>query len=417
MFFKSQKQKVYVLVDEAGAPVPDAHQRAQLRYNINDPRAYSAALHHLQPIPGEQPRDEGPPPTAGVTAPKRPLREAEPPPQPPPPGTLYVFTDGACSHNPGPSAAAAVLVSHNHTKELSEFLGHGTNNSAELTAILRALEAIRARHLRVHVYTDSAYALGVLTQGWQAHTNQALVQAILDLIPSFPHLTFFKVKGHAGHPFNERADALARAAIAEATAPALPPSKASQPPAPLPPPTLPVTDGPPLLLTAPPSPPTIVEAPATIPTAPLPDTVLAFTDGACEGNPGPCAIGVWLSVPRHPPTQWGEYLGQGTNNIAELTAILRALERVPDPNVSVHLYTDSAYAIGAIAKGWKAKQNKDLIAALRRVVARFPRLTLFKVKGHAGHPLNEAVDQLAVAAITAAKAAPPRGPDTNKLTE
>lgn len=399
MFFKSQKQKVYVLVDEAGAPVPDAHQRAQLRYNLQDPRAYSAALHHLQPIPGEVPKDEGPPPSVGVSAPKRPMTEAEPPPMPPPAGTLYVFTDGACSHNPGPSAAAAVLVSHTHTKEICEFLGHGTNNTAELTAILRALEAIRARHMHVHVYTDSAYALGVLTQGWQAHTNQELVRALLDLIPRFSHLKFFKIKGHAGHTHNERADALARAAIAAATAP--PPA----PVLPLPPPSLPVTDGPPLLLTPPPRPPAIVEDPDTIPDGPLPNTVLAFTDGACEGNPGPCALGVWLSVPGQPPQSWGEYLGKGTNNIAELTAILRALERIPDPTLPVHLYTDSAYAIGAIAKGWKAKQNKDLIGALRRAVERFTRLTLFKVKGHAGHPLNERVDQLAVAAIAQAQRA------------
>jgi ribonuclease HI len=400
MFFKSQKQKVYVLVDGEGHPVEDGHQRAQIRYNIKDSRAYSAALAHLQPIPGEVPRDDAPPPSEGVTAPKRALSVAEPPLSAPPPNTLYVFTDGACSHNPGPSAAAAVLVSHNSTKEISEYLGHGTNNTAELTAILRALEAIRARSLHVHVYTDSAYALGVLTQGWQAHTNQALVQSLLDIIPSFPHLKFFKIKGHAGHVFNERADALARAAIIDATTP--PPAPPS-PPSPLPPASLPITDGPALLLTPPPSPPTIIDDPSTIPTAAPPDTTLVFTDGACEGNPGPCAIGVWICAPPSPPLSWGEYLGHGTNNVAELTAILRALERVPDPTATVHLYTDSAYAIGAIAKGWKVKQNKALIGQLRRVVALFPRLTLFKVKGHAGHPLNERVDQLATSAIEDAR--------------
>jgi ribonuclease HI len=97
----------------------------------------------------------------------------------------------------------------------------------------------------------------------------------------------------------------------------------------------------------------------------------------------------------------GEYLGIGTNNIAELTAIDRALDLIGDDARSRHLrvYTDSAYSIGVLSKGWKAKANQELIARMRRRLAGVPSIEFVKVSGHAGIPENERCDELARNAI------------------
>ena len=99
----------------------------------------------------------------------------------------------------------------------------------------------------------------------------------------------------------------------------------------------------------------------------------------------------------------GEYLGVGTNNIAELTAIDRALDLAATTRrtrARVRIYTDSAYSIGVLSKGWKAKANQELIARMRRALAGFPDVEFVKVSGHAGVPENERCDELARNAIT-----------------
>jgi ribonuclease HI len=100
----------------------------------------------------------------------------------------------------------------------------------------------------------------------------------------------------------------------------------------------------------------------------------------------------------------GEYLGVGTNNIAELTAIARGLdlaaELAPDRSRPIRIYSDSSYALGLLGKGWKAKANQELVASLREQLATFPRVKLIKVAGHAGVDNNERCDQLARRAIT-----------------
>jgi ribonuclease HI len=106
----------------------------------------------------------------------------------------------------------------------------------------------------------------------------------------------------------------------------------------------------------------------------------------------------------------GEYLGIGTNNIAELTAIERGLEIAEGiikkedaahvPHRPIKVFSDSAYSIGVISKGWKAKANQELVARLRRRVATLPDVELVKVAGHAGVPENERCDQLATEAIS-----------------
>jgi ribonuclease HI len=130
------------------------------------------------------------------------------------------------------------------------------------------------------------------------------------------------------------------------------------------------------------------------------DAIIIYTDGACHGNPGPMGIGVVI-LDRGQRRELSEYLGEGTNNIAELTAILRALEEVPESERgrAVLVHTDSAYSLGLISMGWKPKKNIELVESLRRVAATFPKLRMIKVAGHAGVSENERCDQLANAAV------------------
>jgi len=134
--------------------------------------------------------------------------------------------------------------------------------------------------------------------------------------------------------------------------------------------------------------------------------VIIYTDGACTGNPGPMGIGVVIMDGKE-RLEISEFLGSGTNNIAELTAIKRALEALPDPHRKriVKLHTDSSYSIGLLTKNWKAKANTELVAELRTLTKSFPKLQFVKVKGHSGIPENERADQLAVDAVKRAKEA------------
>lgn len=123
-----------------------------------------------------------------------------------------------------------------------------------------------------------------------------------------------------------------------------------------------------------------------------------YTDGACQGNPGPCSYGLLLRAGKH-YKEVSQYLGEGTNNIGELTAILAALQTIEVRDIPVRLHTDSSYSIGALTQNWKIKANKELILKTRALMAEFDDLELIKVKGHAGLPLNERADTLAVNAI------------------
>ena len=137
--------------------------------------------------------------------------------------------------------------------------------------------------------------------------------------------------------------------------------------------------------------------PAQAPPAPaqISGAVVAYTDGACLGNPGPAGLGYVIVGADGRRVQRGEPLGRGTNNIAELTAILRVLEIHEGSAAPLVIYTDSTYAIGVLTAGWKAKANGELVDAIRRRLARMPRVRLCKVAGHAGVPENELVDDLA----------------------
>jgi ribonuclease HI len=139
-------------------------------------------------------------------------------------------------------------------------------------------------------------------------------------------------------------------------------------------------------------------------TAPVPDgATIAYTDGACSGNPGPAGLGV-VVLREGGRIERFEYLGRATNNVAELTAILRAVEELEGGKPAV-IHTDSQYAIGVVQKGWKAKKNIELVAELKTALADHGRCTLVYVKGHAGIALNERADELARLAVESRKSA------------
>lgn len=128
--------------------------------------------------------------------------------------SITVYADGACSGNPGPAGLGVVIYEHDGKRELSEYLGRATNNIAELTAILRAAEALVDETRPIVLKTDSQYSIGVLTKGWKAKANPELIADVKAALAKVPHMKIRYVEGHAGHAGNERADELARAAVA-----------------------------------------------------------------------------------------------------------------------------------------------------------------------------------------------------------
>ena len=127
---------------------------------------------------------------------------------------IYLYTDGAASGNPGPGGYGAVLRCGDLYKELSGGFSLTTNNRMELLALIKGLEAIRWKGAQVKVFSDSTYVVNTITKGWKRKKNQDLWSRYDSLAPDFD-LSFTWVKGHAGHPENERCDALAVSAYKE----------------------------------------------------------------------------------------------------------------------------------------------------------------------------------------------------------
>ena len=126
---------------------------------------------------------------------------------------ITIYTDGASSGNPGPAGIGALLIFGEKRKEISRYIGQGTNNIAELMAIKVALEELKRHDLPVRIFSDSSYSIGLLTKGWKPKKNQELVADIKTLMNQFSDLSFIKVKGHSGIKENEVADYLATSAI------------------------------------------------------------------------------------------------------------------------------------------------------------------------------------------------------------
>ena len=140
---------------------------------------------------------------------------------------VTIYTDGACSGNPGPGGWGAILVSGALRKEISGGDPETTNNRMELTAAIEALRALTGR-AEVELYTDSTYLKKGITEwiaswkrnGWRRRSGKRLLPVknedlwrSLDELVAGHRVTFHWVEGHAGHEENERADRLARDAI------------------------------------------------------------------------------------------------------------------------------------------------------------------------------------------------------------
>lgn len=141
---------------------------------------------------------------------------------------VVIYTDGACSGNPGPGGWGAVLLAGSYRKELSGYEEQTTNQRMELKAVIEALQALKVEGWDITVYTDSAYVVNAFKQNWidkwlkngwqnsrkEAVANRDLWMALLEAMQT-NQVRIEKVKGHAGHPLNERCDELARAQIRE----------------------------------------------------------------------------------------------------------------------------------------------------------------------------------------------------------
>lgn len=131
--------------------------------------------------------------------------------------TIYIYTDGACSGNPGPGGYGVILKYGNYVKELSEGFSRTTNNRMELLAVIKGLEALKFPGSNVVVVSDSKYVVEAIKQGWLFNwekkgwkkvKNADLWQRFL-MVYRKHHVTFQWIKGHAGHFENERCDELA----------------------------------------------------------------------------------------------------------------------------------------------------------------------------------------------------------------
>ncbi len=133
---------------------------------------------------------------------------------------IEIYTDGASSGNPGPGGYGAILRSGQHYKELSAGYRKTTNNRMELLAVIKALEALKNLNQNVTVHSDSKYVIdaiekrwvhGWVSKGFKDKKNKDLWLRYLEL-SKLHHINFVWVRGHNGHPENERCDQLAVAA-------------------------------------------------------------------------------------------------------------------------------------------------------------------------------------------------------------
>jgi ribonuclease HI len=206
---------VWAKVDAGGGLVTDRDGRVEIVYKpVAGAKVYRAGARNLSSVVGEAAVDfeageRAPEKPAPAAATQHPVSDA-----PEPVGdAIQVWTDGACTGNPGPAGLGVVIIDGKHRVELSEYLGEGTNNIAELMAILRGLESVKDKTRSVVVYTDSAYSIGCITKPWKPKKNVELIDELREIARGFADLRFVKVAGHAGIPLNERVDQLAREAI------------------------------------------------------------------------------------------------------------------------------------------------------------------------------------------------------------
>ena len=142
-------------------------------------------------------------------------------------GKILIYTDGACSGNPGPGGWGTVLIYNENKKEFSGGMKDTTNNIMELTAVIEGLKKLKepCNH-EVEIYSDSAYVVNAFNNGWiynwmkkgwvnsskEPVKNKELWQELYDLVKKY-NAKFIKVKGHSDNIYNNRCDELARSEL------------------------------------------------------------------------------------------------------------------------------------------------------------------------------------------------------------
>lgn len=140
---------------------------------------------------------------------------------------IDIYTDGACSGNPGPGGWGAILMYNDYKKEISGYSPETTNNVMEMTAVVEALKLLK-EECEITIYSDSAYVVnaflqkwikGWIANGWKTSNkkevkNKELWQEMLDLLNKHNY-KFIKVKGHSDNEYNNRCDFLATSEIAK----------------------------------------------------------------------------------------------------------------------------------------------------------------------------------------------------------
>lgn len=131
---------------------------------------------------------------------------------------ILLYTDGSSRGNPGPGGYGVVLKYGSYRKELSQGFRLTTNNRMELLGVIEGLKAIKKREIPVKIYSDSSYVVNAVNNGWlkswvskdlSKKKNSDLWGLFLNVSQTFSSLEFIWIKGHTGHPENERCDRLA----------------------------------------------------------------------------------------------------------------------------------------------------------------------------------------------------------------
>jgi len=203
-----KKNKVWLMVDTKGSPIV-RNNKVLIKYNLNQDYEYWVHEKSVSDIDPKQLKRKSPGKKKSRHRKKSSSQAASIHEAASQKDAVVIFTDGASSGNPGPAGIGVVMRHGKNEREISKAIGKATNNIAELEAIRTGLAALKNTHLPVRVFTDSAYALGVLSLGWKAKKNTALVQSVKHLMAQFDDIELIKVPAHSGIADNERADTLA----------------------------------------------------------------------------------------------------------------------------------------------------------------------------------------------------------------
>jgi ribonuclease HI len=208
MSFKGNK--VWVATDSNGNLLLEK-EKVLIKYNLKQDYEYRVKPESLKPVDQAVPAGKKPKKSSGKKSGRSSKNNGSNTSLPD--NCIKIYTDGASSGNPGPSGIGILFIYEENKKEISRYIGKATNNIAELTAIKVALEELKRVDLPVRIFSDSSYAVGLLTKNWKPKKNKTLIFEIRALIDRFSDLAFIKVKGHSGIKENEVADFLATSAI------------------------------------------------------------------------------------------------------------------------------------------------------------------------------------------------------------